>query len=131
MPVEAFPTSPDRSLTHRSDVQGAQNPSEQQLFQLQRGCCILCRRRMVLKASSTKCRNGYTREHVFPRSAGHGLFANKVLTCHRCNQAKANRPPSASLIAAAREIYEAVLPPPVLSALQVHPLWYPLEPTLH
>lgn len=38
--------------------------------------------------SKIKNKNGYTRDHFFPKSWGHTLLGNTVLCCSKCNRKK-------------------------------------------
>lgn len=48
---------------------------------------------------------GYTIDHLFPRSQGFGLYGNAVLACRKCNAEKDNRQPTPREIVKAWEIY--------------------------
>jgi len=52
---------------------------------------------------------GWTRDHVRPRAKGGGNACNVVLACFGCNQLKGDRLPSALELAAARQLWAAVL----------------------
>jgi len=52
--------------------------------------------------------NGFTIDHLFPRSLGFGLYGNAVLACRRCNEKKGDRPPTPVEIVRAWEIYNRI-----------------------
>lgn len=62
-------------------------------FRLQGKRCFYCRR----KLSSIKAHD-VTRDHVYPKSAGHTLLHNKVFACRPCNEKKGSRMPTAAEI---------------------------------
>lgn len=111
--------------TRLTDLLGSQNPSDKALYAAQDGRCAICGCRMA-PHSFRLHRGGYTVEHVFAHHAGrgHGLFANKVLTCHACNTHKGDAEPAPNLVRTTQSLYERLLPPHVIAALRSHhPVW--------
>jgi len=121
----------DARMTHRPHVLGATNPTITEIYAAQGGRCIDCGHPMPPRTCMTTHEAGYTIDHVFPRSLGFGLFANKTLACRECNERKADRPPSRRTVLKARSIYERLLPRRAVRFLRhTHPLWtaYPPHP---
>lgn len=59
--------------------------------------------------------DGYTIDHLFPRTLGFGLAGNAVLACRKCNEVKGNRPPTPVEIVRAWELYTKINMPFVAS----------------
>lgn len=49
--------------------------------------------------------DGYTIDHLFPRSLGFTLSGNAVLACRKCNERKGDRPPTPEEIVKAWSLY--------------------------
>lgn len=114
----------DASLTHRPHVLGATNPSLETIYAAQHGRCIDCGAPMERHPSMGVEHPGYTVDHLFPRSCGFGLYANKVLACRACNERKADHPPSRRVVHRTRALYERLFPRRTLRVLRsTHPLW--------
>ena len=52
--------------------------------------------------------DGYTIDHLFPRSLGFTLSGNAVLACRKCNERKGDRPPTPEEIVKAWSLYNQV-----------------------
>ena len=66
------------------------------LYKAQQGMCFWCKKYLLqtpAKKISGKWDNGWTREHVIPRSLGGEHFENIVLSCHRCNSTRKSEVP--------------------------------------
>lgn len=109
--------------TRKKDVQGAPNPDEQALWAHQCGQCILCGARMDRVSGSQQHPRGITIEHIFPRSMGFGLYANKALSHWECNHARLNTWPDDGLIERVQVLYRSLLPNSVIAKLYRHPLY--------
>lgn len=75
----------------------------------QRHRCYLCRREMFdPRSAHAKCTGeGWTEDHVRPRSSHNGVIQNSAMAHHRCNQRKKNRPAFACEKFFAREMWIA------------------------
>lgn len=61
----------------------------------QKGLCFYCQQQLCRRPyDRKKAKNGYTRDHFFPRVAGHTLEGNSVLSCQTCNGSKGHTPPT-------------------------------------
>lgn len=105
--MELIITIVDENLLKRK----GKNPSDYYLYQAQNASCFYCGLYMTPQQhgnkSKTKCdrSSGYTYDHLFPRSLGFSLRANKVLACNHCNQAKGSNMPTVAQIVKARKMY--------------------------
>ncbi|WP_448187909.1 HNH endonuclease [Azospirillum sp. sgz301742] len=88
----------------------ARVPLPDVLRKLQGGRCFYCLTCISNRSHVPGQRNGgWTRDHVHPRASGAGNAGNVVLACYACNQRKGDRLPTALELAAARQIWAAVL----------------------
>lgn len=112
-------------LTRCANVAGVNNPSNQEIYEAQQGCCFECHRPIGFHSGSDEAKDGYTVEHVFPVGMGFGLFGNKVLSCLDCNRKKANKLPNYQYVGAVRALYLRMLPRPAIDTLRKmrHPVW--------
>lgn len=81
--------------------------SYDRLYALQKQSCFYCLKRLDnIGHDSTTAKNGYTRDHFFPRSWGNGLRGNTVLSCAKCNRKKGSTLPSTDEIMKFLHLYE-------------------------
>ncbi len=79
------------------------------LYVAQEGLCFYCFCQMDRNTWRPNNNLGYTRDHLFPVSAGHTLEANVVLACRTCNNvAKGDNPPSRADIQRFVKLYSSV-----------------------
>lgn len=79
------------------------------LFNAQEGLCFYCFCAMDRNRWTMGNKTGYTRDHLFPASAGHILEANIVLACAKCNnETKGDNPPTRSDVARFVALYSSV-----------------------
>jgi hypothetical protein len=74
---------------------------------IQDGLCSLCQKRLPPRSwrDEPGLRDGWSREHVVPRSRG-GRLPNNVLLAHRrCNSNKSDKPPTPGLQHTARKVW--------------------------
>lgn len=84
-------------------------PPASVLYSYQKCRCFFCNKFMPFKAFNPEKpdrKDGYTVDHLFPRSLGFTKSGNSVLACRKCNEKKANRNPSLTEIVKAWEIYQ-------------------------
>jgi len=74
------------------------------LFLAQDGRCFHCTEPMA-DTPHPMMRNGWTREHVYPRARYRRMGNNVVLAHAECNSAKGGRPPTPEEVEKARLIY--------------------------
>lgn len=74
------------------------------LYAHQQARCFYCKG-YIKYAAHTAAVNGYSIDHLFPRSLGFGKGGNVVLACRPCNERKANRLPTFKEIARASVLY--------------------------
>lgn len=112
-------------LTRCANLAGVNNPSNQEIYEAQQGCCFECHRPIGFYSANDHGSDGYTIEHVFPVKLGFGLFGNKVLSCLACNQKKANKLPDYQYVGAVRALYQRVFPRDAIDVLRAmrHPVW--------
>lgn len=80
------------------------------LFYAQRGLCFHCNTPMREQcARNGHTQDGWTREHVYPRStSGRGLANNFVLAHPECNNRRGNRHPTEEEILRTRMLYAVI-----------------------
>ena len=79
------------------------------LYNAQEGLCFYCFCQMDSQSWKVGNSTGWTRDHLFPVSAGHTLEANTVLACRTCNGAvKGDNPPSRSDVQRFVKLYTSV-----------------------
>lgn len=76
------------------------------IWTLQGRKCFYCTARIVDRPWTSDRPNGYTRDHVWPKSRYPAQPDNIVLSCHGCNMAKGDREPRPEEIARAMVLYE-------------------------
>ncbi len=67
------------------------------LFELQHDTCFYCSRKLDpigYNKLIDAARNGFTRDHFFPKSWGNTLQGNTVLSCPKCNRKKKDHFPT-------------------------------------
>ena len=64
-----------------------------ELFLVQKGNCFYCGKPMDSHGYPSR-KNGYTRDHLFPKRNGNELDNNKVLAHFKCNKKKGGREPT-------------------------------------
>lgn len=101
------------------------NPSDEDLYAAQKGCCLSCRAKIDPQRHSKENPSGYTRDHIFPRSRGNTLLGNKVLVCQPCNVQKGNAAPTAQYLHRALTLYMQLMSQDMIELLrrQAHPLF--------
>lgn len=111
--------------TRCANLAGVNNPTNDEIYAAQGGCCFECSRRIGFYSATDREPGGYTVEHVFPSSLGFGLFSNKVLSCLDCNRKKARKLPDVTYVGAVREMYGRIFPKKAIDALRTakHPVW--------
>ena len=81
------------------------------LYSFQNCKCFYCNkfmRFMSYNHNKPSTIEGYTIDHLFPRSLGFGLAGNAVLACRKCNEKKGDRPPTPMEIVRAWELYQKI-----------------------
>ncbi len=58
------------------------------MLNLQKYACFYCSKKLDPIGHCKVHPHGYTRDHFFPRSWGHTLTGNMVLSCAKCNRKK-------------------------------------------
>lgn len=89
------------------------------LYSFQECKCFYCNkflRYMNYNPENPERFEGYTIDHLYPKSLGYGLGGNAVLACRKCNEKKANRYPTETEIAKASELYSKIGIPFVASS---------------
>lgn len=79
------------------------------LYSFQKCRCFYCNKFLQYasyRPEQSDRANGYTIDHLFPKSFGFGLAGNAVLACRKCNEMKGNRPPLPVEIVRAWELYQ-------------------------
>lgn len=90
------------------------NPSMAELFKRQSGGCFHCAGwmdplpRRSMPNGAVENPNGYTREHLVPRSKGGVTVGNIVLAHFSCNTCKGDRMPTEQELARLRKLYAGV-----------------------
>lgn len=82
---------------------------DRDLMRRQRKKCFYCGKVMNSNLVVGNNSNGYTRDHLFPKSFGNPLVGNKVLSCTRCNTDKGNRCPTKEEVKRFMKLYHAVV----------------------
>ena len=95
------------------------------LFVAQGGMCFHCgttmKKRAALNSKRSGRRNdGYTREHLVPKSKGGGNGENVVLAHKSCNLKKGEQMPTANEVSRAKRIHEQAKSLPVSALLNFH-----------
>lgn len=78
------------------------------LYSYQKCKCFYCgrfMRYMSFHPHDEQRREGYTIDHLFPRSLGFSTAGNSVLACRKCNEKKGDRQPTNVEIVRAWELY--------------------------
>ena len=78
------------------------------LYAYQNGRCFYCNRYMRFTTHHPHHPakgEGFTMDHLFPRSMGYALAGNNVLACRHCNNKKANRMPTNAEVYKAWKLY--------------------------
>lgn len=111
--------------TRCANLAGVNNPTNDEIYAAQDGCCFGCQRRIGFYSATDREPGGYTVEHVFPSALGFGLFSNKVLSCLDCNRKKARALPDMTYLGAVRDMYKRIFPQQAIDALRSakHPVW--------
>lgn len=52
--------------------------------------------------------DGYTIDHLMPKSLGYGLAGNAVLACRKCNEKKSSRLPTQEELQRANDLYRTM-----------------------
>ena len=79
------------------------------IYSTQNCKCFYCNKFLQFKKYHPRIedkQDGYTIDHLFPRSLGFTLYGNAVIACRRCNEKKGDRPPTPEEIARAWNIYQ-------------------------
>ena len=96
------------SQVHQHDP-AARPPLTDDLYDAQRGACFHCLSLMDPWPWSKRHANGFTREHVSPKSGGYGAANNTVLAHQRCNQTRGTKHLSKVDMTRARLLIAAVV----------------------
>lgn len=81
------------------------------LYSHQNCRCFYCNKFMRFETfvpGNPERKNGYTIDHLFPKHLGFTLAGNAVLACRKCNEKKAERPPTPVEIVRAWELYNKI-----------------------
>lgn len=81
------------------------------LYSHQECRCFYCNKYMRYVSfipGNPERKNGYTIDHLFPKHLGFTLVGNAVLACRKCNEKKADRPPTPVEIVRAWELYNKI-----------------------
>lgn len=95
-------------------------PPASVLYSYQKCRCFYCNKYMPYKAYNPEIadrKDGYTIDHLFPRSLGFTKSGNSVLACRSCNEKKANRNPTLTEIVKAWELYQKMNRPFVATVI--------------
>lgn len=112
------------AATRKKHIRGVPNPPTDAVWAHQGGRCAICGGLMERAQGGQSRPLGMTIEHVFPKTQGYGLYANKALTHWKCNAARHETPPTPQMLARVRAMYEALLPAETVAALKGrHPLF--------
>jgi 5-methylcytosine-specific restriction endonuclease McrA len=86
------------------------------MFALQGNKCAYCRRVLQNRSANRNDADGWTRDHVRPRSLGNeDLENNVVLACFPCNHKKSTNPPAPCYIEIAAELWR--------QTTKLHAIW--------
>ena len=78
------------------------------LYEAQKGKCFLCGNEMSpwsAKKVNGAIDNGYTRDHVIPKSKGGKIRKNIVLVHQKCNSRRGNKDPSEDMLRYVKELW--------------------------
>ena len=79
------------------------------LWEVQEGKCFYCKSILAKETFDRKNqKDGWTRDHFLPRSAGHFHLYNNVLACGYCNESKAAEAPTEAECAAFSVMYDKI-----------------------
>jgi 5-methylcytosine-specific restriction endonuclease McrA len=83
-------------------------PPASLLYAYQNARCFYCGKyiKYFVHRGGNKNDEGYTIDHLFPRSKGFRKAGNIVLACRRCNEMKGNRMPTIKELTKAFELYK-------------------------